>query len=148
MTAFDDADNTFHDDNELIKQSLVSSESHLRDSGKRESLSTGGSREPTSGKGRYDLLPPIMIRRLAIHYENGAKKYAPRNWEKGLSVSHCIESLQRHTDQYKMGDKVEDHLAAVIWNAAAIMQFEETVPLDNAEIHDFHPIFQSEVWPK
>jgi hypothetical protein len=131
-----------------MRQDLVSPESNLRDGGEREVLSTGGKREPTTGKGRYDLISPIMMRRLAIHYENGAKKYDTRNWEKGLSVSHCLDSLERHLEQYKAGDKVEDHLAAIIWNAAAVMHFEEAFPKSNTEVHDFHPVYQSEVWPK
>jgi len=132
----------------LNRPRLVNPESNLRDGGLREEMSTGGLREPTTGKGRYDLIPPVMLRRLAVHYENGAIKYKPRNWEKGLSVAHCVDSLKRHMDQYIMGDKVEDHLAAVIWNAAAIMHYEEAFPLTNTEIHDLHPLYQSSVWPK
>ena len=44
-------------------------------------------REPSTGKGRYDLISPFAIRRLARWYEAGAAKYAPRNWEKGMPYS-------------------------------------------------------------
>jgi hypothetical protein len=32
----------------------------------------------------------------------------------------------RHVEAYRMGDKSEDHLAAIAWNAFTIMQFEDT----------------------
>lgn len=120
---------------------------NLRDSGERNVFSTGAEREPETGRGRYDLISPIMLRRLAIHYENGAGKYAPRNWEKGLSVSRCINSCKRHIDGFIMGDKVEDHLAAAIWNIAAIMHYQEAIPSTNTDVHDLHPYYQSNVWP-
>lgn len=97
----------------------------LRDSGEREKFTTGAIREPDTDRGRYDLLPPRPLRRLAIHYERGARKYAPRNWEKGLSWSRCFCSMVRHAFQWLAGDNVEDHLAAVVWNAFTLMHYEE-----------------------
>ena len=32
----------------------------------------------------------------------------------------------RHVEAYRMGEKTEDHLAAICWNSFAIMQFEGT----------------------
>lgn len=55
----------------------------LDDSGQRISYGDGMAiREPSTGKGRYDLVSPFAMRRLAQHYENGAQKYADRNWGK------------------------------------------------------------------
>ncbi|MGH8856899.1 MAG: hypothetical protein ACREXG_02545, partial [Polaromonas sp.] len=36
----------------------------------------------------------------------------------------CIDSLLRHAFQYLAGDQTEDHLAAVMWNAAAAIHIE------------------------
>lgn len=47
----------------------------VTDSGVREEFATGSRRDSRDGKGRYDLIPPIPMKRLARHYENGAKKY-------------------------------------------------------------------------
>lgn len=48
----------------------------LDDSGERISYGDGMAiREPSTGKGRYDLVSPFAMRRLAQHYENGARKY-------------------------------------------------------------------------
>lgn len=82
-------------------------------------------REPSTGKGRYGLVSPFAIRRLAKHYENGALKYAERNWEKGIPFSRCIDSAKRHLDKYIMGMTDEDHLAAAAWNIFAIMHYQE-----------------------
>jgi Domain of unknown function (DUF5664) len=84
--------------------------------GDRELSVTGGEREAATGKGRFDLVPSYPHLRLAQHYENGAKKYAPRNWQKGLPLDRFMDSAERHLNQFKDGDRSEDHLAAILWN--------------------------------
>ena len=54
----------------------------MKDSGKRQKFDTGAVREPTENKGRYDLISPIALKRLAVVYEKGAK-----NTEKRLDQS-------------------------------------------------------------
>ncbi|HUS51203.1 MAG TPA: dATP/dGTP diphosphohydrolase domain-containing protein, partial [Candidatus Paceibacterota bacterium] len=68
----------------------------VKDSGKRQDFDTGSRRDTRDGKGRYDLLPVRAIKRLAKHYENGAKKYGDRNWEKGQPLSRYLDSALRH----------------------------------------------------
>jgi hypothetical protein len=97
-----------------------------KDSGQREEFASGMVRDTREGKGRYDLITPFGLRRVAQLYERGAEKYKARNWEKGAPFSRFIDSCERHLEQYKMGITDEDHLAAVVWNALAIMHFEET----------------------
>jgi hypothetical protein len=97
------------------------------DGGVRDVTAAGGERESAIGKGRFDLLPPTALLRLAQHYENGARKYAPRNWEKGLPLSRFIDSAFRHLVQFMDGDREEDHLAAVLWNIAGYIQTEEWI---------------------
>ena len=46
----------------------------VNDSGSRQKFETGSVRDSRSGKGRYDLLPPYALKRLAQHFENGANK--------------------------------------------------------------------------
>lgn len=95
--------------------------------GARVRTTTGGEREASTGKGRFDLLPPEPLIRLAKHYENGARKYAPRNWEKGLPLSRFIDSAFRHLVQFMLGERSEDHLAAILWNVAGYMQTEKWI---------------------
>ena len=85
----------------------------LKDSGKRVTHANGAEKEPSNGRGRYDLIPTHFLRRLAIHYENGAKKYSDRNWEGGIPYGKIFDSMKRHTDQWFDGDTSEDHLSAI-----------------------------------
>ena len=100
----------------------------IHDSGERLQYDTGAVRDPAEGKGRYDLISLYALERLALHYENGAKKYDDRNWEKGISASRCFSSAYRHLSKWAMGLKDEDHLAAAAWNIFAIMHFETCMP--------------------
>lgn len=93
----------------------------VKDSGERREFSTGSVRDVRIGKGRYDLIPPVALRRLAQHYENGAIKYGDRNWEKGQPLSSYADSMLRHCQDYLGGCRSEDHLAAISWNAFAII---------------------------
>lgn len=109
----------------------------IHDSGAREDFGTGAKRDTQEGKGRFDLITPVGLFRLARWYELGAKKYSERNWEKGIPVSRCVSSAFRHLAKYLAGYKDEDHLAAVVWNVFAIMHFERYRPdlrdLDNID---------------
>lgn len=100
----------------------------LKDSGKREQHSGGAVRDVRVGKGRFDLITPFALMRIALVYEKGAKKYEDRNWEKGFPFSRVLDSAIRHIIQYMMGEDNEDHLAQAAWNLMALMHFEETKP--------------------
>jgi len=104
----------------------------VKDSGKREQFTTGSKRDSRDGKGRFDLIDPWALKRLAVHYENGAKKYGDRNWEKGQPSSRYLDSALRHLNNYLMGLRDEDHLAAAAWNIFAILHNEEI----HKEMHD------------
>lgn len=88
---------------------------------KNERFSTGSVRDSRDGKGRYDLIPPEAIHELAIHFEDGAKKYGERNWELGQPISRIMDSALRHTFSYMAKKKDENHLAAACWNLVAAM---------------------------
>lgn len=99
----------------------------IKDSGKKETFSTGAQRDTREGKGRYDLISPIALRRLALWMEKGATKYGARNWEGGFPVSRCLDSATRHLQKHLAGYRDEDHLAAVLFNVMAIIHFEDRV---------------------
>ncbi len=88
----------------------------IKDSGIRDELESGAVRDIRDGKGRFDLLPPQIMRALAIHYEIGANKYAERNWEKGISISRYFDSALRHIFDVMDGLNDENHLMSAIWN--------------------------------
>lgn len=109
----------------------------MKDNGTRILFETGAVREEVTGKGRFDLIPPEGLFRLARWYEQGAKKYSDRNWEKGLPYCNCINSAMRHLVKYLAGWNDEDHLAAVAWNVFALMYFEKHKPeLDDRNKED------------
>lgn len=99
----------------------------IKDSGKRQKFKTGAQRDTQEGKGRFDLLPPRAITALAIHFEKGAKKYQPRNWEKGIYLSRFLSSALRHTFQFLQGKKDENHLIAAIWNLVCLYETKERI---------------------
>jgi hypothetical protein len=99
----------------------------VKDSGTRQKFKTGAVRDIQQGKGRFDLISPIFLRRLARHYENGAVKYGDRNWEKGIPIGRFLDSAIRHLNEYREGLRDEDHLAASAWNIACIIHVEEMI---------------------
>lgn len=103
----------------------------VKDSGVRENFSTGSVRDTREGKGRFDLISPIALERLAKHYENGAKKYGDRNWEKGQSLSRYADSALRHMNKVMLGLQDEDHLAAAVWNLMCIMHTQSQITAGN-----------------
>lgn len=99
----------------------------MKDSGERVTHTTGAVRDSAAGRGRYDLISPIMMERLALHLEKGASKYEERNWEKGLPIARMFASLFRHSWQAFMQETDEDHLAAVVCDAMFIMHTLEMI---------------------
>ena len=106
--------------------------------GVMEITEAGALRECNKGRGRFDLLPYEAMEALAIWYELGAAKYEERNWEKGLSVKDCINRMNRHALKAANGWTDEDHLAAVMWNAAAAITMMKRKPECNDHVwhHD------------
>jgi hypothetical protein len=111
-------------DIELIE---TKEETGMHDSGKRQEFNTGAVRDTAEGKSRPDLISPFAQLRCGEWMRKGAEKYSERNWEKGIPISRCIASLERHLQQYKTGLMDEDHLAAIAVNAQFIMHFEAMV---------------------
>lgn len=100
----------------------------IKDSGNRREFKSGAVRDIQDGKGRMDLLPACAIIRLSKHFENGAKKYEERNWEKGIPTHSFIDSAIRHLMKYLDGATDEDHLCAAAWNCMCCMWTEEKRP--------------------
>jgi len=99
----------------------------VKDSGKRQEFKTGAVRDIQTGKGRYDLLPPRALRRLAEHYENGAVKYGDNNWLKGIPLKRMMDSALRHIFKVLEGKTDEDHLTAAAWNIMGIIELQERI---------------------
>lgn len=57
-----------------------------------------------------------MLLEVAIHFEEGAKKYGENNWQKGIPVKRYIDSAVRHYLKFLRGDDDEPHDRAFCWN--------------------------------
>lgn len=88
---------------------------------------TGG--QKGSKLARFSLIPPEFLWALAEHYGVGARKYEDRNWERGYKWSLSVDALERHLNQWKMGENRDEetgshHLIAVAWHACALFIFQ------------------------
>lgn len=104
----------------------------LHNSGQRRDFGTGSVRDVDTNKPRIDFLSPYALERFGHHMAKGAAKYGEFNWQLGQPVSQFIASLERHLNAYKRGLNDEDHLAAIVYGAQAIMHFEELAKLGDA----------------
>src|SRR5210317_2462564 len=68
---------------------------------------TGALREAL-GVPYFRQVPLEAIAAGAASLEYGAKKYAHRNWEKGLPWQQMIDSLKRHIDDFERGKDYDD----------------------------------------
>ena len=91
----------------------------------KEAYESGAVRGSRKGKGRFDLIPPEAMHRIAERFEEGAEKYPDRNWEKGIPISRHMDSAFRHMYQYMAGHVDEDHLAAAATNIMMAMTTED-----------------------
>ena len=103
--------------------------SEVTDSGVREAFDTGSQRDSEEGKGCPDLLPMHALHRLCVYYENGARKYEDRNWEKGQPLTRYWRSAFRHLCKYMEGRRDEDHMAAACWNILSFIETENRIRL-------------------
>lgn len=84
----------------------------------------------SEGKVRYDLIPPEWIHALGHVFTEGAKKYADRNWEKGMPWGEMVRATQNHLHTF-LADRsgaFDDetgchHLAHAAWNLLALMSY-------------------------
>lgn len=57
-----------------------------------------------------------MLLEVSKHFEEGAAKYGPYNWQRGIPVHCYIDSAVRHYLKYLRGDTDEPHDRAFVWN--------------------------------
>lgn len=76
---------------------------------------------------RYGNLYTALLE-VSKHYADGAKKYAERNWEKGIPLHCFIDSGVRHYIKYIRDDKDEPHDRAFLWNMLGALWTQENKP--------------------
>jgi hypothetical protein len=76
------------------------------------------------GKAPYHLLAPEMLDAVAHVLDFGAKKYAPRNWELGMSWSRPFSALMRHMWAWWRGETHDPETGmSHLWHAACCIMF-------------------------
>jgi hypothetical protein len=112
-------------------------EKEIKVTGERD-FGTGAQRDPNEDKGRFDLLSPLALTRLAKHTQKGAAIRGERNWENGMPIPATLDSAIRHiycyiTNKLMGQQQDEDHLAAAMWNVMNAMHFDELISMDCAD---------------
>ena len=103
------------------------SEFVVKDSGDRRTFATGSVRDRGDLKPRPDMISPFALMRVGEHMRKGAAKYGDGNWELGQPFSEVTASMHRHLLQWEQGDQDEDHLAAIVFGAQALMHYREMI---------------------
>jgi Domain of unknown function (DUF5664) len=81
-------------------------------------------RKDDTGKAPYDLIAPEMLDALAAVLDFGARKYEPRNWEKGMRWGRCFAALMRHLWAWWSGRGNDPETGmSHLWHAAACLMF-------------------------
>ena len=99
----------------------------LPDTGARSEFETGAVRDASIGKGFFYMIPQEAEARVARRFEDGATKYGPDNWRKGIPLSRYYDAIRRHLAKWALGHVEEDHLGAVGWNFCAAVWTEREI---------------------
>jgi hypothetical protein len=106
---------------------------HINTSSSSRVFESGSKRDDDSDKPLVNHLSAYLRLRFGYLLRMGANKYGKNNWRKGQPTEAALESLHRHLAKYEVGDRTEDHLAALIFNVQLIMENEqkEGIQVDN-----------------
>lgn len=75
-------------------------------------------------KVRMELIPPELMEAVGTILTFGAKKYADRNWEQGMSWSRVYGALLRHLNAWWSGDSLDPETGkSHLWHAACCITF-------------------------
>ena len=80
----------------------------------------------------YDC-PSTMFLEAAKHFEDGAAKYGPDNWRRGIPTWCYLDSASRHYLKWLRGDTNEPHARAVVWNIMCCIWEVDYSPRANKE---------------
>ena len=90
---------------EVAKRAKVN---ELKEEKRTYNASKTGAQREALGVPYMKQLPLEALAVGATALEYGAKKYADRNWEKGLPWQQMIDSLKRHIDDFERGIEYDD----------------------------------------
>ena len=89
-----------------------------------EILARAAGRKDDAGKHPHHLIAPEIQDALAQVLDFGARKYEPRNWEKGMAWSRPFSALMRHMWAWWRGDAKDPETGmSHLWHAACCIMF-------------------------
>lgn len=81
-------------------------------------------RKDDQGKAPWDLAPWDSFRAVVHILSFGAQKYAPRNWELGMSWSRVYAATHRHLIAWWEGERVDPESGkSHLWHAGCCVMF-------------------------
>lgn len=94
----------------------------------------GEGRKDDQGKDRFELLPPEPLFAIARVLTFGAKKYADRNWERGMAWGRPFGAMMRHmwcwwggagptTKSFLLGELDDETGFSHLWHAGCCLFF-------------------------
>jgi len=76
------------------------------------------------GKLPYELIAPEFLEALTEILDFGQKKYAPRNWEKGMDWSRPFGALMRHAWEWWKGNDLDQETGkSHLWHMSCCAMF-------------------------
>lgn len=72
-------------------------------------------------------IPKLMLE-VSVHYRNGAEKYQPHNWKRGIPISSFVSSSVRHLLKRIDHQNDERHDRAFVWNVLGAWWTMENKP--------------------
>ena len=118
MYCIDNEDpNELHDVEGDVHEILKSINEFIRTGNTRDIYNAIGYFIEISG---FKTIPMAMIE-VSKHYEDGARKYAERNWEKGIPCHCYVDSGIRHLLKWLDGWDDEPHNRAFLWNMLGLL---------------------------
>lgn len=96
--------------------------------GDRTRFATGAVRSSDAEATRYDLISPIGLEAVARTCAEGAARYSPHNWERGMDVPDLLNHALRHIYQFLAGDRSEPHLPHAAWGLLAAIHSDTLWP--------------------
>ena len=81
-------------------------------------------RKDDTDKDPWDLLPWDAVRAVVRVLNFGARKYGPRNWERGMKWSRCFSALMRHMTAWWEGEHKDPETGmSHLWHAGCCILF-------------------------
>lgn len=93
-------------------------------------MSNGKGRKDDQDKTMLDLIDPDFIEGIGQVLTQGAKKYAPYNWQNNLDTRRIYAALLRHANAYRKGERIDvesglSHMYHVAVNAMFLAWYEK-----------------------